>query len=292
MASPDGYLVVDKPAGWPSHDVVARCRRLLQSRRVGHAGTLDPDATGVLVIGVGRATRLLRYASALGKCYLGEVALGVATTTLDASGEVTGRVEMGAVGLQEVRQAALSLTGRIEQVPPMVSAVKVGGRRLHELARRGAEVERAARPVEIRRLDVYETGEPGVFGIFVDCSSGTYIRVLAADLGERLGGLAHLRALRRLSVGSFSDAEAIPLEAVSPDGVRPPGGLVRDLQSAVLSRELVLAVGQGKSIERNPLGLTGEGPWALFDEAGELVAVAGPRGHDRLQPVVVLRSAS
>lgn len=292
MASTDGYLVVDKPAGWTSHDVAARCRRLLGTRRVGHAGTLDPDATGVLVLGVGRATRLLRYASSLPKCYVGEVVLGVATTTLDASGEVTGRVDMGEVDLGAVRQAALGLTGRIEQVPPMVSALKVGGRRLHALAREGTEVERAPRPVEVMRLEVYESGEPSVFRLLVECSSGTYVRVLAADLGARLGGLAHLRALRRLSVGSFTASEAVALEEVSMERVKPPAGLVRDLQSARLSPELATRIGQGKTIERNPLGLTGEGPWALLDEAGELVAVAVPRGHDRLQPVVVLQAAS
>lgn len=292
MATADGYLVVDKPAGWTSHDVVARCRRLLATRRIGHAGTLDPDATGVLLLGVGRATRLLRYASALGKSYVGEVVLGTSTSTLDAAGEVTGRVDMSGVGLEAVRQAALTLTGRIEQVPPMVSAVKVEGRRLHELARQGVEVERAPRPVEVFRLEVFETGETGVFRVLVDCSSGTYVRVLAADIGERLGGLAHLRALRRLSVGSFSDGEALPLDEVEPGRLLPPAGLVRDLPSAILGPADALAVAQGKSRERGALGLAGEGPWALLDEGGELVAVAEARGHDRIQPVVVLRAPS
>jgi tRNA pseudouridine55 synthase len=291
VTTPEGYLVIDKPAGCTSHDVVARCRRLLSTRRVGHAGTLDPDATGVLVVGVGRATRLLRYASSSKKSYVGEVAFGVSTSTLDAAGEVTGRVEMGGLTLEQVRQAAVGLTGRIEQVPPMVSALKVGGRRLHELAREGLEVDRAPRPVDVSRLDVFETGEEGIFRIHVECSAGTYVRVLAADLGEHLGGLAHLRSLRRLAVGSFSDKEAVPLEEVSPEVVAPPAGLVRDLQSARLTPELVRAISQGKSLERNPLGLTGEGPWALLDADGALVAVAEGRGRERLQPVVVLQAA-
>lgn len=289
MTTADGYVVVDKPAGWTSHDVVARCRRLLSTRRVGHAGTLDPDATGVLVIGVNRATRLLRFASSLTKRYVGEVVLGVSTSTLDASGEVTGTVDMGNKSLEEVKRAAVGLTGRIEQVPPMVSAVKIDGRRLHELAREGIEVARPARPVEVSRFEVTETADPSVFGIVVECSSGTYVRVLAADLGVRLGGLAHLRALRRLAVGSFTEDEAVALDEVGPEHVGPPAGLVRDLQSARLDAALVLAVSQGKSIERTPLGLTGEGPWALLDEQGELVAVAEPRGRERVQPAVVLQ---
>ncbi len=230
----DGCLVVDKPAGWTSHDVVARARRLLGTRRVGHAGTLDPDATGVLVIGVGRGTRLLRFATLARKTYVGEVALGVATSTLDASGDVTARADMEAVTPEEVRMAALSLTGRLEQVPPMVSAVKIGGRRLHDLAREGIEVERPPRPVEVFRFDVFETGLPSLYRAIVECSSGTYVRVLAADLGERLGGVAHLRSLRRLAVGSFSDAEAIALEDISPERLLPLLELVRDLPSARL----------------------------------------------------------
>ena len=134
-AGPDGVAVVDKPTGWTSHDVVAKSRGLLGTRKVGHSGTLDPDATGVLVLGVGRATRLLTFLSGLDKRYVGEVVLGTATSTLDAAGEVTGTWDMASVGLDEVRRAAVGLTGQIDQVPPMVSAKKVDGRRLHELAR-------------------------------------------------------------------------------------------------------------------------------------------------------------
>jgi tRNA pseudouridine55 synthase len=287
----DGYLVVDKPAGWTSHDVVARCRRLVGTRRVGHAGTLDPDATGVLVVGVGRATRLLRYATLLTKSYVGEVVLGVGTSTLDAAGEVTARVDMSGIDIEAVREAALSLTGRIEQIPPMVSALKHEGRRLHELAREGIEVERAPRPVEISRFEVFAAGEDCVVRVLVDCSSGTYVRVLAADLGERLGGTAHLRSLRRVAVGSFRDTETVPLDEVTPASVLPAAGLVRDLPSVVLSSEAVAAVSHGKFLERGEVGLSGDGPWALLDEGGELVAVAEARGHDLLQPSVVLTAA-
>ena len=150
----DGLVVVDKPAGWTSHDVVGRCRRLFGQRRVGHAGTLDPGATGVLVVGLGRATRLLRFIGELPKSYAGEVVLGVATSSLDQDGEVVARWDMEGVSLEQLRQAAAGLTGDLLQVPPMVSAVKVGGRRLHQLARAGVEVEREARPVTVYRFAV------------------------------------------------------------------------------------------------------------------------------------------
>ena len=288
---PGGFVVVDKQAGWTSHDVVARCRRLLGTRKVGHAGTLDPDATGVLIVGVGRTTRLLRFASALQKTYVGEIVLGATTSTLDASGEVTGRFEMTGVGLAEVREAARSLTGRIEQIPPMVSAVKIAGRRLHELAREGIEVARAPRPVEVFRFEVFETGESGCYRVLVECSSGTYVRVLAADLGAKLGGGAHLRALRRVAIGSFGDDVALALEDVTPERVRPPEELVRDLPQGVANLEVARALGHGRAVERVGLGVVGDGPWAVLDECGRLVAVCGPVGLERVKPVVVVQPA-
>lgn len=285
----DGFLVVDKQPGWTSHDVVARCRRLLGTRKVGHAGTLDPDATGVLIVGIGRATRLLRFASALPKIYVGEVVLGVTTSSLDSSGEVTAHFDMGAIGLEEVREAARSLTGRIEQTPPMVSAVKVGGRRLHELAREGIEVERAPRAIEVFRFEVFDTGESDTYRILVECSSGTYVRVLAADVGVRLGGGAYLRALRRVSVGSFHDIEALALDEVAPERVRPPEELLRDLPGAVARPDLAQALGHGRAVERLALGVVGDGPWAVVDQSGRLVAVCAPLGLERVKPVVVLQ---
>lgn len=291
LLSIDGCLVVDKPAGWTSHDVVARVRRLLGTRRVGHAGTLDPDATGVLVIGIGCATRLLRFATMLHKTYIGEVVLGIATSTLDASGEVTGRADMTAVTPEEVRMAALSLTGRLAQVPPMVSAVKIEGRRLHELAREGVEVERPPRAVEVFRFDVFATGIPLLYRILVECSSGTYVRVLASDLGERLGGVAHLRTLRRVAVGSFRDAEALALDDVSPSRVLACLELVRDMPFAQIAGDELDAVVHGRSVERAVLKVAGDGPWALVGPDLELVAVAEPRGSDKVRPTVVLAAS-
>jgi tRNA pseudouridine55 synthase len=201
-----GLAVVDKPAGVTSHDVVGMLRRRLHERRVGHAGTLDPDATGVLLVGVGNATRLLRFLTALGKTYTADVVFGTSTSTLDASGEVTGRFEMTELTPDRVRAVvAEQLTGRIMQVPPMVSALKVDGKRLHELAREGVEIEREPRPVTIHRFDVEPTADPLVYRIDVTCSSGTYVRTLADDLGRLLGGGAHLRDLRRTACGSFTE---------------------------------------------------------------------------------------
>ncbi|HEY6473368.1 MAG TPA: tRNA pseudouridine(55) synthase TruB, partial [Acidimicrobiales bacterium] len=183
--SVSGLVVVDKEAGWTSHDVVARCRRLFDQRRVGHAGTLDPDATGVLLVGLGRVTRLLRFLTALPKTYTTDIVLGTATSTMDASGDITGTYDMTGVAPSDVARVAATLTGEIEQVPPMVSAVKVGGRRLHELARQGVEVERRPRPVTVYRFATLpDPARPGVYRAEVECSSGTYVRALADDLGR------------------------------------------------------------------------------------------------------------
>lgn len=285
-----GCLAVDKPAGVTSHDVVAKARRLLGERRIGHAGTLDPDATGVLVLGVGSATRLLRFATSLAKRYEGEVVLGVTTSTLDAAGVVTGRYEMQ-VSLAEAQAAAAGLTGRIEQVPPMVSAVKVGGRRLHELARQGLEVARAPRPVEVTRFELDETEEPGVLRALVECSSGTYVRSLAADLGGALGGGAHLRRLRRLAVGSFSVETALCLDELGPEAVRPPADLVAHLPALSVDEDGAVAVRHGQLLDRRAIGAAGDGPWSIFDAAGALLAVYEARDLDRVKPAVVLATS-
>jgi tRNA pseudouridine55 synthase len=284
-------VVVDKEAGWTSHDVVARCRRIFGQRRVGHAGTLDPDATGVLLVGLGRATRLMRFLSGLPKSYRAEVVLGVATSTLDASGEVTGTWDMGAATLEDVRQAAAGLSGATTQVPPMVSAVKVDGRRLHTLARQGIEVERAARPVVVHRFDVTATPEPGVFAVDVECSSGTYVRVLAADLGAALGGGAHLRNLRRLAVGSFTIDEARPVDRLTAADVITPAEALRDIDLVVVDDEVIRHVSRGLALDRIPLGVAGDGPWGLIDANKRLLAVYEATDTDRIRPAVVLEAA-
>jgi tRNA pseudouridine55 synthase len=292
-AGTTGMVVVDKEAGWTSHDVVSRCRRIFGQRRVGHAGTLDPDATGVLLVGLGRFTRMLRFLTSLGKSYEGEVVLGSATTTLDASGEVVGEWDMGAVTLEQVRAAATTLTGDILQVPPMVSALKVGGQRLHVLARAGIEVEREPRPVSVERFEVWPapSGEQGVFRIEVDCSTGTYIRVLAADLGIALGGGAHLRNLRRTRVGSFGLAESTNLDLLTPAQVLTPAQALRDMPQVEVGSEVTKLVSHGLALDKVALGAAGDGPWAIVDHAGRLLAVYEGTDTDRVVAAVVLASS-
>jgi tRNA pseudouridine55 synthase len=290
-AGPDGVAVVDKPAGWTSHDVVAKARGLLGTRKVGHSGTLDPDATGVLVLGVGRVTRLLTYLTGLDKSYVGEVVLGTATTTLDASGEVTGSWDMSGIELPQVRAAAASLTGDILQVPPMVSAKRVGGRRLHELARAGVEVEREPVPVRVSRFDVGDPVAPGVFPVSVTCSSGTYVRSLAADLGAALGGGAHLRHLRRTAVGPFGSGEAVPLESLAPERLLPPIEALRGRPRVVVGSEVAALVRHGRVLEDEVLGVAGDGPWAVVDGEGALLAVYERHRGTTVKPGVVLVGA-
>lgn len=291
MSALDGVAVVDKAPGWTSHDVVAKARGVLGTRRIGHAGTLDPDATGVLVLGIGRVTRLLRYLTAAVKAYTAEIVLGVETTTLDASGEVVAVHDMGGVRPEAVRAAAAGLTGELLQVPPMVSAVQVAGRRLHELARQGVEVPREPRPVTVHRFTVSPTPDPGVWRAEVVCSSGTYVRSLAADLGRALGGGAHLRALRRTAVGSFTEADAVPIDRLAPEVVLPPSEAVRDLPSVPADDDLVASVGHGRVLPagRYPVPVTG--PTAVLAPDGTLVAVVEPGRDGRVRPVVVVAPA-
>lgn len=287
---PDGVAVIDKSVAWTSHDVVAKARGILGTRKVGHSGTLDPDATGVLVLGVGRATRLLRFLQLLPKSYEAEIVLGVETSTLDAAGEVTATHDMAGVTLAEAVAAAATLTGDILQVPPMVSALKVDGRRLHELAREGVEVERAARPVRVDRFELTATADPLVLRAVVDCSSGTYVRSLAADLGAALGGGAHLRALRRTAVGAFTLADAHPLEQVE---LLPLPEAMRGFGHVVVDEVLSARVRVGAVLDPEELVIAGPAPWAVLDEAGELLAVYEPhRDGRRRKPSVVIPPAS
>ncbi|MCU1466513.1 MAG: tRNA pseudouridine(55) synthase [Actinomycetia bacterium] len=294
----DGLVVVDKAPGWTSHDVVAKLRGVYGQKRVGHAGTLDPDATGVLLVGLGRVTRLLRYLQEAGKEYRGRVVFGVATDTLDGAGAVLQRTEMSFTRAQ-LDAVARGFVGDIEQVPPMVSALKVGGRRLYELARAGEEVERAARPVHIGEL-VVEDLEPGAYPeatIRVACSSGTYIRTLAADLGAALGGPAHLGTLRRLRVGSFTLDEARPIESVEADpeaAVLAPAVAVRDLERVVVDGERARAVAHGATFAAPALvgDSEGAGPFAVVDEDHALLAVYERRAGGVKPSVVVVPEAA
>ena len=300
QANTHGFVVVDKPPGMTSHDVVARLRRRFNERRVGHSGTLDPDATGVLIVAVGNATRLLQFLGDLPKSYTGEVVFGVATSTLDASGEVIATADMSLLTIERVRDAAKSLTGDIQQIPPMVSAIKIGGRRLHEIAREGGEIERAPRPVTIHRFVVGDEveridGNP-VVSIDVTCSSGTYIRTLAADLGATLGGVAHLRNLRRRAIGDFTvearhdptSIESAPLQSAVAtmahlDGVNVAMVSVDDDTAAKVRNGVALtALGDidGREGERR----------IVLNARNELIAVYA-RSRDAWRPEVVMPAA-
>lgn len=284
---PDGLVVVDKEAGWTSHDVVAKSRGLLGTRKVGHSGTLDPDATGILLLGVGRATRLLKFLTALPKTYTCDIVLGAETNTLDDSGEVVATHDMAAVTFEQIGAAAIGLTGDIMQIPPMVSAVKIDGRRLHELAREGIEVERIARPVTVHRFTVSATDDPLVVRAEVECSSGTYVRTLAADLGSALGGGAHLRDLRRTAIGSFRLSDARPLSQVSPECLLSPAEALRDYGSILVTEPERIDIGHGKVLPRDDR-FSGSGPWVMLNESGALLAVYASHRNDTVKPDVVV----
>jgi tRNA pseudouridine55 synthase len=285
-----GVAVVDKPAGVTSHDVVAQLRRRFDERRIGHAGTLDPGATGVLVIGVGMVTRLLRFITEGRKRYTGEVVVGTETDSLDADGAVTAVHETVPIDLDRVREVVnANLVGGIEQVPPMVSALSVGGRRLHDLAREGIEVERAARAVTVHRFDVVsvdvDPDKRQVLRVEVECSAGTYVRVLAADLGRLLGSGAHLRNLRRTAVDPFTIDEAAP---PSDCVLLPPIEAVRALAKVVVDDETRARIAVGAVLPTPP----GDGPWAMVAMDGELLAVYEPFGDGLTKPAVVLPTAT
>ena len=282
-ATTHGIAVVDKPPGVTSHDVVGMLRRRFGERQVGHAGTLDPDATGVLVVAVGKATRLLRFVEKTRKGYTGEVVLGTSTSTLDSAGDVLDSFDMSAVTLDDARRAVDEhLMGDIEQIPPMVSAIRVNGKRLHELAREGIEIERAPRPVTIHRFDVTGWVAPEVLSIVVECSAGTYIRTLADDLGRLLGGGAHLRNLRRTHVGAFTIAEAGPPDECE---LLPVASAVRSLTVVTVDDAVAALVANGRVLD----AWDGDGPWAVFDGAGELLAVY-EAFSGQAKPAVVLRN--
>ena len=298
-APPDGLLVIDKPAGWTSHDVVARVRRLVGTKRVGHAGTLDPMATGVLVLGVERATRLLTYLVGADKDYDATIRLGVATTTDDAEGEVLTRTDAD-VSPEAVAAGVARLTGAILQRPSSVSAIKVDGKRAYARVRAGESVDLPARPVTVHRLDVLalRPGEADGCAVLdvdvsVTCSSGTYVRALARDLGESLGVGGHLTVLRRTRVGPYGLDLAVPEELGTAEDLRPrilPAAAAA--RAAFPARELtpdeVTALSHGKRLAAAGAAGTPERPVAAFAPDGALVALLvdePDRGAQR--PVIV-----
>ena len=281
-----GLVVVDKPGGMTSHDVVARLRRLLGTRRVGHAGTLDPMATGVLVVGVGRATRLLGHLQLTEKEYAATVRLGVTTTTDDAEGEPTASFDAGSLSDDQVDAAFAAEVGQRDQVPSAVSAVKVDGRRAYARVRSGERVTLPPRRVtvhELRVVDVRRHGPTVDADIALRCSSGTYVRAVARDVGARLGVGGHLTALRRTRVGAFGLDRAATLDRLEADpAVLPVADAARMAFPALeLDDTAAAAVRVGRALELPLTGLT-----ALFDPAGSLLALYEPR-EGRARPVAV-----
>ncbi|MDS1112819.1 tRNA pseudouridine(55) synthase TruB [Gordonia westfalica] len=293
-----GLLIVDKEAGITSHDVVSRCRKIFNTRRVGHAGTLDPMATGVLVVGIERATKLLGLLSLTTKSYTATIRLGASTTTDDREGEILTTVDASGVADDEIASAVADLTGDIQQVPAKVSAIKVDGRRAHALVRTGADFDLAARPVTVSRFDVLatrrgdENDTAGVvdLDVAVDCSSGTYIRSMARDLGSALGVGGHLTALRRTAVGPFTLEHARTL-----DEVREDGRVSLDIDEAVkisfprrdISDDEAESISQGRWLE--PIGM--KGVYVVVDPHEQAIALIQEKGK-RASSVMVVRPAT
>ena len=289
LSAADGLVIVDKPGGMTSHDVVARLRRLAGTRRVGHGGTLDPMATGVLVIGVGKATRLLGHLALSQKEYLATIRLGQATDTCDAEGQVISGAPAGALTLDAVRAAAAPLTGEIQQVPPAVSAVKVGGTRAYRLARAGTTPVLAPRAVTVRSFWVRSerrTGDLLDVDVAVTCSSGTYIRALARDLGDALGVGGHVTMLRRTRAGLYDLGMARTLDQLEDELSLIP--LARAAADAFPSRQLT--ADEARSLAhggRLPGGAAGgPGPEAAFAPDGTLIALVEEK-DGQTRPVVV-----
>ena len=293
MSAPDGLLVVDKPAGWTSHDVVARVRRLARTRKVGHAGTLDPMATGVLLLGLGRATRLLGHLALTDKDYDARVRLGETTVTDDAEGELVSRRDPSGVGEGALLAALAALTGEVDQVPSAVSAVKVGGVRSYARVRAGQDVALPPRRVTVSRLQLLARRGPDL-ELAVTCSSGTYVRALARDLGEALGVGAHLTALRRTRVGPFGLAQAHELAALATAEAAPVDAAVVPLADAVAAAFAVrrlddaeaTALSHGRRLA--PSGTSGT--VGAFAPDGRCVALLEDRGG-AARPTVVFAPA-
>lgn len=291
MTTPDGLLIVDKPAGWTSHDVVARCRRLCDTRRVGHAGTLDPMATGVLVLGINRATKLLTFLVGCDKTYTATIRLGQSTITDDADGEIASAHDVSGLSDEVVRLGVAALTGELAQVPSSVSAIKVNGQRSYARVRAGQDVVLPARPVTVRRFDILD--QRVVQGLHkhrvrdvdveVEVSSGTYVRALARDLGEALGVGGHLTALRRTRVGRFGVEGAHSLTyleiASEADGI-PVIPLAAAARASFDVRELsepeATAIGYGQRISSQLAGR--RQPVGAFAPDGHLVAMLDESG--------------
>ncbi len=290
----DRFLLVDKDGGWTSHDVVAKVRRITGIRKVGHAGTLDPMATGLLVVAIGRTTRLLRFVQDLPKTYEATAVMGVATDTLDADGAVLSREPMP-VSEDDVVGVLPRFLGTVLQVPPMVSALKVDGRRLYELAREGKEVEREPRRIEIHSIELLDFSpcDYPEMVFRVECGKGTYVRSLADDIASALGGRAHLSALRRTHIGELSVDDAITIEGLEAAGPNweaatlSPAAVLAHLPTVRADADVATGVRHGTPFSAAAFGEPGVNPYfSVVDEHGEFLAVYRSDGRKARAEVV------
>lgn len=285
MSLQDGFVIIDKPAGITSHDVVAKLRKTLGTKQVGHAGTLDPMATGVLVLGVNKATKFLQYITQGRKAYQAQIRLGQVTTSDDAQGEITSTSDTSNVSDQEIRDFLATQIGRIMQVPTKVSAIKINGQRAYDLVREGKEVDIPARQIDIYKLDVIEIkhGEFLDIEISVECSAGTYIRSIARDLGSSLGVGGHLISLRRGLVAPFllSDCSAIESPVIRP--------LADEISKVMRVRDVDLQEVKELSFGRALSASSTDGPVVALAPDGQVAAILENREHGA-QPVAVFIS--
>jgi tRNA pseudouridine55 synthase len=291
MTISSGLLLLDKPKGLTSHDVVAKVRHIIHEKRVGHAGTLDPMATGLLVLAVGPSTRLLRFAQSEVKRYTGAVRLGVATNSLDADGTVTLELPVPLLSAAQMTNAGAAMVGAQWQTPPMVSAKKISGRRLHQLARQGVEIDREPRPITVSEFTMSATNNPAVWNFDVECTVGTYVRVLLSDLAEHVGTVGHLVELRRLASGVHHVDQALTLDefalrAAGADfALRAPRSFVEHLESVVLSADEERQMRMGQQLDLTATFMSDE--IAAIDRSEDLIGILRRR-VEKWQPELVL----
>lgn len=306
MVDVEGILPLFKPAGLTSHDCVFKLRKILKTKKVGHTGTLDPDVTGVLPICIGKATKVAEYITDAGKTYEGEVTIGFATTTEDASGEVVAAKKVtGTITREEILRVLQSLTGEIEQTPPMFSAVKVNGKRLYEYARKGIEVERPTRKVTIYSIELMDereefAGDTISFKFRVDCSKGTYIRTLAVMVGEKFGYPAHMSGLKRVKSAAFTIEDCLTFEQIESmmesgaisEALRPLEMALSHLPKYVINDKVAEKVKNGALLQIPDHLKNSDGPVIAETEEGQALAIYAkhPSKPGLLKPVKVLRN--
>lgn len=281
--------IIDKEPGITSFELVKRIRRIFSNIKVGHAGTLDPGASGVMIMALGRATRLLRYFSSLDKAYQGEIVLGIETDTYDADGNIVRKEEKVDVDIRDITEASRSYVGQIEQIPPMYSAIKQNGIRLYELARKNIEIERPSRTVRVNYINIEETDLRNIYHFELECSSGTYVRSIIHDLGKTLGCGAHVAHLRRVRVGTFSEEEAVSLSDITFTDlldVKLALSRVMTLQE-VSDGALMKKILNGSPLKKTEIEFIERSPVALETSEGKLLGIYEPYGSGRFKPTVI-----